>query len=136
MLYNCSRKIIKVCSRSVLEQTKVNSRTVLEQTITTLLELFLNHFKNNLEKFRDMFKMLNGTFFEGCSTIVHKSSKVLFRNCSRTNVKCSIIVLGNIFIFFVELYLNKSFGLGKSNCRTKLSHLTFYICPINILEHI
>ena len=112
MFYNCSRKIIKVCSRSVLEQTKVISRTVLEQTITTFLELFLNHFKNNLEKFRDIFKTLNGTFFDGCSTIVHKSSKDLFRNCSRTNLKCSITVLGNIFIFFLELYLNKSFDLG------------------------
>ena len=112
MFYKCSRKIIKVCSRSVLEQTKVNSRTVLEQTITTFLELFLNHFKNNLEKFRDIFKTLNGTFFEGCSTIVHKSSKDLFRNRSRTNVQCSVTVLGNMFIFFLELYLNKSFGLG------------------------
>ena len=96
--------MIKVCSRSVLEQTKVNSRTVLEQTITTFLELFLNHFKNNLEKFIDIFKTLNGTFFEGCSTIVHKSSEDLFRHFSRTNVKCSITVLGNIFIFFLELY--------------------------------
>ena len=67
---------------------------------------------------------------------VHKSSKDLFRNCSSTNLKRSITVLGNIVIFFLELYLNKSFDLGKSNCRTKLSHLTFYICPINILEHI
>ena len=66
--------------RSVLEQTKVNSRTVIEQTIITFLELFLNHFKNNLEKFRDIFKTLNGTFFEGCSTIVHKVLKI----CSGT----------------------------------------------------
>ena len=99
MFYYCSRKIIKFCSRSVLEQTKVNLRTVLEQTITTFLELFLNHFKNNLEKFKDIFKTLNGTFFEGCSTIVHKSSKDLFRNCSRTNLKCSITVLVNILYF-------------------------------------
>ena len=98
-----------VCSRSVIEQTKVNSRTVLEQTIITFLELFLNHFKNNLEKFRDIFKTLNGTFFEGCST---KSSKDLFQNCSRTNLKCSITVLGNIFRIFLELYLNKSLDLG------------------------
>ena len=112
MFYNCSRKIIKVCSRSVREQTKVNSRTVLEQTITTFLELFLNRFKNSLEKFRDIFKTFNWTFFEGCSTIVHKSSKDLFQNCSRTNLKCSIIVLGNIFISFLELYFNKSFDLG------------------------
>ena len=109
VFFNCSRKIIKVCSRSVLDQTKVNSRTVLEQTITTFLELFLNHFKNNLEKFRDIFKTLNGTFFEGCSTIVHKSSKDLFRNCSRTNVKCSITVLGNIFIFFSGTLLEHIF---------------------------
>ena len=98
--------------RSVLEQTKVNSRTVLKQTIITFLELFLTHFKNNLEKFRDIFKTLNGTFFEGCSTIVHKSSKNVFQNCSRTNMKCSIIVLGNIFRIFRELYLNKSSDLG------------------------
>ena len=38
VFYNCSRKILKVCSRSVLEQTKVSSRTVLEQTIRTFLE--------------------------------------------------------------------------------------------------
>ena len=101
------QKIIKVWSRSVLKQTKVNSRTVLEQTITTFLEFFLNHFKNNLEKFRDIFKTLNGTFFEGCSTIVHKSSKDLFQNCSRTNLKCSITVLENVYFF-----LNKSFDLG------------------------
>ena len=112
MFYNCSRKIIKVCSRSVLEQTKVNSRTVLEQTIITFLELFLNHLKNNLEKFRYIFKTLNGTFFEGYSTIVHKSYKDLFQNCSRTNLKCSIAVLGNIFRIFQELYLNKFFVLG------------------------
>ena len=112
MFYNCSRKILKVCSRSVLGQTKVTSRTVLEQTIITFLGLFLNHFKNNLEKFRGIFKTLNGTFFEGYSTIVHKSSKNLFRNCSRTNLKCSITVLGIIFRIFLELYLNKSFDLG------------------------
>ena len=53
---------IKVCSRSVLEQTKVNSRTVQEQTIITFLEVFLNHSKNVVEKFRDIFKTLNGTF--------------------------------------------------------------------------
>ena len=38
VFYNCSRKILKVCSRSVLEKVKVNSRTVLEQTIRTNLE--------------------------------------------------------------------------------------------------
>ena len=38
VFYNCSRKILKVCSRSVLEQAKVSSRTVLEQTIRTFLE--------------------------------------------------------------------------------------------------
>ena len=30
--------ILKVCSRLILEQIKVNSRTVLEQTIRTFLE--------------------------------------------------------------------------------------------------
>ena len=34
-----------VCSRSVIEQTKVNSSTVLEQTFRTFLELFWNHSK-------------------------------------------------------------------------------------------
>ena len=80
MFYNCSRKIIKVCSRSVLEQTKVNSRTVLEQTITTFLELFLNHFKNSLEKFRDIFKTLNGTFLRDVLQLFIKVLKI----CSRT----------------------------------------------------
>ena len=98
-----------VCSRSVIEQTKVDSRTVLEQTIKTFLELFLNHFKNNLEKFRDIFKTLNGTFLRD---ILHKSSKDLFQNCSRTNLKCSITNLENIFRFFLELYLNNSLDLG------------------------
>ena len=49
VFYNCSRKFIKVCSGTVLEQTKVFSRTVLEQTIKTFLELFWNHSKNVLE---------------------------------------------------------------------------------------
>ena len=54
--------------------------------------------------------------FEGCSTIVHKSSKDLFQNCSRTNLKCSIAVLGNIFRIFLGLFLNKSFDLVEQNC--------------------
>ena len=70
VFYNCSRKILKVCSRSVLEQAKVNSRTVLEQPIRTFLELFWNHSKDVLELFRDIYRTLNGTFYEGCSTIV------------------------------------------------------------------
>ena len=74
------QKIIKVCSRSVLEHTKVNSRTVLEQTITTFLELFLNHFKNNLEKFRDISKTLNGTFLRDVLQLFIKVLKM----CSRT----------------------------------------------------
>ena len=56
VFYNCSRKTIKVCSRSVLEQTKVNSRVVQEQTIITFLELFLNHSKNVLEKLKTYLK--------------------------------------------------------------------------------
>ena len=39
------QKILKVCSGSVLEQTKVHSRTVLEQTIRIFLELFWTHSK-------------------------------------------------------------------------------------------
>ena len=80
MFFNCSRKIIKVCSTLVLEQTKVNSRTVLEQAITTFLELFLNHFKNNLEKFRDISKTLNGTFLRDVLQLFIKVLKI----CSRT----------------------------------------------------
>ena len=38
VFYNCSINILKICSGTVLEQTKVNSRTVLEQTIRTFLE--------------------------------------------------------------------------------------------------
>ena len=80
MFYISSRKIIKVCSRSVLEQTKVNSRTVIEQTITTFLELFLNHFKNNLEKIRDIFKTLNETFLRDVLQLFIKVLKI----CSGT----------------------------------------------------
>ena len=49
LFYSFSRKFLKVCSGSVLEQAKVYSRTVLEQTIRTFLELFWNHSKNVLE---------------------------------------------------------------------------------------
>ena len=62
VFYNCSRKILKVCSRSILEQSKVNSRTVLEQIIRTFLEKFWNHSTDVLELFRDINRMLNGTF--------------------------------------------------------------------------
>ena len=34
----CSINILKICSGTVLEHTKVNSRTVLEQTIRTFME--------------------------------------------------------------------------------------------------
>ena len=70
VFYNCSRKILKVCSRSVLEQIKVSSRTVLEQTIITFLEQFWNHSTDVLELFRDIYRTLNGTIYEGCSTTV------------------------------------------------------------------
>ena len=46
------------------------SRTVLEQTIRTFLEYIWNHSTDVLELFRDIYRMLNGTFYEGCSTIV------------------------------------------------------------------
>ena len=49
---------------------QVNSRTVLEQIIRTFLELFWNHSTYVLELFRDIYRTLNGTFYEGCSTIV------------------------------------------------------------------
>ena len=70
VFYNCSRKFLKVCSETVLEQTKVSSRTVLQHTIRTFLKLFWNHSKNVLELFRDIYRTLNGTCFEGCSTSV------------------------------------------------------------------
>ena len=49
VFYSFSRKFLKVCSGSVLEEAKVYSRTVLEQTIRIFLELFWNHSKNVLE---------------------------------------------------------------------------------------
>ena len=70
VFYNCSRKSLKVCSRSVLEQTKVSSRTVLEQTIRTFLEEFWNHSSDVLELFRDFYRTLNGTIYDVCSTTV------------------------------------------------------------------
>ena len=70
VFYKCSRKILKVCSRSVLEQSKVNSRTVLEQLIKTFLEKFWNHYTDVLELFRDIYRTLNGTFYEGSPTFV------------------------------------------------------------------
>ena len=62
--------VLKICSGTVLEQTKVNSRTVLEQTIRTFLEYFWNHSTDVLELFRDIYRTFNGTFYEGCPTIV------------------------------------------------------------------
>ena len=80
MFYSCSRKILKVCSTSVLEQTKLNvdSRTVLEQTIRSFLELFWSHSINVLEEFRDTYRPLIGTFVRGDFQLFHKSSKDLF----------------------------------------------------------
>ena len=78
LFYNCSRKILKVCSRSVLEQTKVNSRTVLEQTTRTFLEKFWNHSTDVLELFRDIYRTLNGTFFRIVLQLFQKNSKGLF----------------------------------------------------------
>ena len=49
LVYSCSRKFLKVCSGSVLEEAKIYSRTVLEQTMRTFLELFWNLSKNVLE---------------------------------------------------------------------------------------
>ena len=48
LFYSFSRKFLKVCSESVLEEAKVYSRTVLEQTMRTFLELFWNYSKNVL----------------------------------------------------------------------------------------
>ena len=49
LLFSFSRKFLKVCSGSVLEEAKVYSRTVIEQTMRIFLELFWNHSKNVLE---------------------------------------------------------------------------------------
>ena len=78
VFYNCSRKILKVCSRSVLEKSKVNSRTVLEQIIRTFLEKFWNYSTDVLELFRDIYRTLNGTFFRGVLQLFQKNSKGLF----------------------------------------------------------
>ena len=78
--YNCSRKILKVCSRSVLEQSKVNSRTVLEPIIRTFLEKFWNHSTEVLELFRDIYRMLNGTFLG----VFYNCSRKILKVCSRS----------------------------------------------------
>ena len=78
LFYSFSRKFLKVCSGSVLEETKVCSRTVLEQTIRTFLELFWNHSTDVLELFQDIYRTLNGTFFRGVLQLFQKNSKGLF----------------------------------------------------------
>ena len=62
LFYSFSRKFLKVCSGSILEEAKSYSRTVLEQTIRTFLELFWNHSKNVLDNVSDIYRMLNETF--------------------------------------------------------------------------
>ena len=69
LIYSFSRKFLKVCSGSVLEEAKVYSRTVLEQTIRTFLELFWNHSKMFWND-SDIYRTLNETFlgvFYNCS---------------------------------------------------------------------
>ena len=78
VFYNCSRKILKVCSRSVLEEAKNNSRTVLQQIFRTFLEKFWNHSTDVLELFRDICRTINGTFFRGVLQLFQKNSKGLF----------------------------------------------------------
>ena len=78
LFYRFSRKFLKVCSGSVLEEAKVYSSTVLEQTIRTFLELFWNHSKNVLDIFRDIYRTLNGTFFRIVLQLFQKNSKGLF----------------------------------------------------------
>ena len=72
------QKILKVCSRSVLEQSKINSRTVLEQIIRTFLEKFWNHSTDVLELFIDIYRTLNRTFYWGVLQLFQKNSKGLF----------------------------------------------------------
>ena len=80
MFYNCSRKFLKVCSRSILGQSKVNSRTVLEQILRTFLEKFWSHSKYVLELFRDIYKTLNGTFLG----VFYNCSGKILKVCSRS----------------------------------------------------
>ena len=102
VFYNCSRKILKVCSRSVLEQSKVNSRTVLEQIIRTFLEQFWNHSTDVLELFRDIYRTLNGTFFRGVLQLFQKNSKGLFWISSRKSQGYSRTVLEQTIRTFLE----------------------------------
>ena len=94
------KNILKVCSRSVLEQSKVNSRTVLEQTIRTFLEKFWNHSTDVLELFRDIYRMLNGTFLVGFYYCSRKILKVCSRSVlEQTKVKSRTVLEQTIRIF-------------------------------------
>ena len=78
--YSFSRKFLKVCSGSVLEEAKVYSRTVLEQTIRTFLECtgtILKMFYND----SDIYRMLNETFLG----VFYNCSRKILKVCSRTN---------------------------------------------------
>ena len=77
LFYSFSRKFLKVCSGSVLEEAKVYSRTVLEQTIRTFLELFWNHSKNVLEWFRHLWNV-KWDIFKGVLQLFQKNSIGLF----------------------------------------------------------
>ena len=102
MFYNCSRKILKVCSRSVLEQRKVNSRTVLEHIIRTFLEKFWNHSTDVLELYRDIYRTLNGTFFRGVLQLFQKILKVCSKSVLEQTKVNSRTVLEQTIRTFLE----------------------------------
>ena len=72
----------------------------------------------------------------GVLQLFHKSSKDLFWNCFRTNLICSKTVLEKTFRIFWNFSRINLLTLARTFVEQKLSHLTFYICPINVLEHI
>ena len=72
----------------------------------------------------------------GVLQLFHKNSKDLFWNCSRTNLICSKTVLGKTLIIFWNFSRTNLLTLARTFVEQKMSHLMFYICPINVLEHI
>ena len=72
----------------------------------------------------------------GVLQLFHKSSKDLFWNCSRTNLICSKTVLGKTFRIFWNFSRTNLLTLARTFVEQKIVQLTFYICPINVLEHI
>ena len=72
----------------------------------------------------------------GVLQLFHKRSNDLFWNCSRTKLICSRTVLGKTLRIFWNFSRTNFLTSARTIVEQKLSHLTFYICPINILDHI